>query len=421
MNFLTVPRTRLGPLLRAARGQSQPIRCPVGVSRWDGHQELLMTAPGAAAVRHLLLAVSDDFTPPRDLPPDCAGVLTLGAGGRRGEARAWVHRPPELTPIGRLKLVGPGMHVVALRPALAQSGEPAVEPALRERWSRTIAALGEEVWRRLTGWHYGVVGVGRSGSLLASALAAGWGVERLTLIDPDRVERHNLGETAGVTDGDLGEMKAEVLARRLRSPRLARPAVATVSSSITHLPALRAAQACDVLFGCVDHDGARLALAALAVLFHKPYVDIATGIHGAGDRRHMGADVRLMVPGEQCVLCQGLADPAGARRLLASADAEQSVYQGRDWRQERAGSLRSLNQFAVALGLRLWEDFMAERVMGSTWMHMEYDRAGRLNVVYPSLTPRGPCPLCSLLGLGEEGVYQVGALLQEDPAAPPSP
>jgi molybdopterin/thiamine biosynthesis adenylyltransferase len=417
MNVLTIPRARLGQLLRDIGRQAPPIRCPVGVSRWGGHQELLVAAPGAATSRYMLLAVSDEFGAPRSLPGECAGVLTLGARQRRGSARAFAHLQPGPAPIDRLKLVGPGMHVLPLRPGTAQGSEAGIAQAVRERWSRTIAALGDDVWQRLIGLHHGIVGAGRSGSILAQALTAGWGVERLTLIDPDIIERHNLGEMAGVTEDDVGQRKVEVLARRLRSADLARPDVVPVSSSITRLPALRAVLPCDVLFGCVDHDGARLALAALAILFIKPYVDIATGIHGAGGCRRMGADVRLVVPGGPCLLCMGLADPGGARRALTSADAELAAYAGRDWRQERAGSLRSLNELAVALGLRLWEDFVAERVTADTWAHVELGPTGRVSVAYPPVTAGASCPLCPLLGQGEEGMARMRGLFQGEAGA----
>jgi hypothetical protein len=70
---------------------------------------------------------------------------------------------------------------------------------------------------------------------------------------------------------------------------------------------------------------------------------------------------------------------------------------GRDWRRERAGNLRSLNQLAVSVALRLWEDFVAERVTASTWAHVEFDPAGRLSVVYPAFTSAAHCPLCPVL------------------------
>jgi molybdopterin/thiamine biosynthesis adenylyltransferase len=419
MNMLTVPRQVLGQALRRIGPPNQSVRCPAGVSWWDGHCELLVGHPGRLSEQYVLLVRGGSFGTPPGVTPECAGVLTLGVGHLRGQAEAFARLASGLEPIDQLKLVGPGMHVLTLGPSMVEAGLPANLDALRERWSRTIAALGEEVWRRLTRLHYGIVGVGRRGSILAEALAAGWGVERLSLIDPDVMEAYNLGEMASVMEADCGQAKAAALARRVCLPELSRPVITAVAGSITHVPALHAAQACDVLFGCLDHDGARLALAALAVLFCKPYVDIATGIHGQADRR-MGVDVRLLVPGERCLLCLGdLADPAGARQVLASADAEQAFYAGRDWRQERAGSLRSLNQLAVAVALRMWEDFIAWRAEGSTWVHLEFDGAGRMTVAYPPIASPVPCRLCPLLALGEGGLSATRALFRENAAPNP--
>jgi hypothetical protein len=305
------------------------------------------------------------------------------------------------------------MHTLTLAGAARTPGDDLPTPA-RERWSRSIAALGGEVWRRLSGLHYGIAGVGRSGSILAEAVAAGWGAERLSLIDPDLIQTHNLGEMMVVTAADRGAPKATAVTEALRR-RSSMNRITAVVGSVTHLPALRALQNCDVLFGCLDHDSGRLALAVLAVLFCKPYLDVATGIHGPATRRHMGADVRLLVPGERCLLCLGgLADQAGARRVLTSADAEQAFNVHRDWRQERNGSLRSLNHLAAALALRLWEDFVAQRLPGSTWLHAEFDSAGQLTLTYPP-SAVSPCPLCPLLGRGEEGLAQGRVFFQQDP------
>jgi molybdopterin/thiamine biosynthesis adenylyltransferase len=346
-------------------------------------------------------------------------LLTIGREWRRGQAFGLVALASGIQPIDRVKLVGPGMHMFPLR--MMEPSRPAGpettrngSPELTERWSRTIGALGAETWQRLAGLTYGIVGVGRTGSVLAQSMAAGWGAEHLVLIDPDRVEVHNLGEMAGFAEQDIGRWKAEAVAARLRPPSHDRPEVTALTESITHVRSLRAIQACDVVFGGVDHDGARLAAAVLATLFCKPYVDVATGIHGAGDRRQMGADIRLTVPGNgRCLLCLGgLADPAGARQTLASAEWEQAFRLTRDWQQERQGSLRSLNQVAASIALRLWEEFMAERLRESTWVHLEFNPAGRLEVSYPPAQALAPCRLCRLMGLGEEGLPRIPEIIQ---------
>ncbi len=154
--------------------------------------------------------------------------------------------------------------------------------------------------------------------------------------------------------------------------------------------------------------GLRLAASALATLFLKPQVDIATGIHGTGARRRMGADVRLVLPG-RCVLCGGgLADLDSARRTIQASHTDRDFLAGRNWRRERQGSLRSLNQLAVSIGPRLWEDLVCERVADSVCVNVEFDRDGRISCddrrVVPGLAR---CPICALEGTGEDGLPRV--------------
>ena len=165
-----------------------------------------------------------------------------------------------------------------------------------------------------------------------------------------------------------------------------------------------------MLVSCVDHDSARLAAAAIVTLFCKPLLDVATGVHGHGPARQMGLDVRLVFPGHCLMCCGRLGNIAEARQVLASAEAERAFYAQRDWQRERAGSLASLNHCAVGLALRLLEDFIAARVQESTWMHLEFDPAGRLSVVYPPVPPvreRPTCRLCRLSGWGADGLPQL--------------
>lgn len=67
----------------------------------------------------------------------------------------------------------------------------------------------------------------------------------------------------------------------------------------------------------------------------------------------MGADVRLVLPGQCLLCCGGLRHPAAARQALVSAEAARTLYAQRDWRRERTGSLASLNLTAVGRALQL--------------------------------------------------------------------
>jgi hypothetical protein len=416
MHHLTFPLPLFRQYLRELlRQPSRVLRCPVGVSRSEDNVELIATRQDTG--RALLISLTDNFAVP-PLPTDSAGVLLLGHTHQRGHARAFAQLAPNhVEPLDTLRLIGSGMFTVPLTHPLTHLP---IDPLTH---SRTIGALGLEVWQRLTSLRYALIGIGRTGSRLALSLAR-LGAHHLTLIDPDTIEPHNLGEMEGVTDADVGKSKVEALISHLASLIPHPSSLIPIVASITHLRALHAAQASDVLFCCADHDSARLATAAIAALFCKPFIDIATGIfyepsairnpQSAIRNRTMGADVRLTLPGETCLLCLGgLRDEAEARQVLSSADAERDFYARRDWQRERAGSLASLNHLAVSLALRLWEDFLGERIRESTWIHAEFDDAGRLTVNYPTAQPPNHptiCHLCGLTGWGEEGLRRVAEI-----------
>jgi hypothetical protein len=93
--------------------------------------------------------------------------------------------------------------------------------------------------------------------------------------------------------------------------------------------------------------------------------------------------VRLILPGDGCLECWG-----------GLADA-QARGPGSDWREERAGSLRTLNQTAAHLGLTLLEQLLAARVHGSTWLRVEIAADGVPAVERVARTPRSDCPGCA--------------------------
>src|SRR5262249_43061245 len=134
---------------------------------------------------------------------------------------------------------------------------------------------------------------------------------------------------------------------------------------------------------------------------HKVLIDVGTGIFLGNERgaRRMGADVRIVAPGDGCLLCcGGLTDPVGAIEGLTQQSRRPS---GVDWPRQRAGSLRSLNQLATAQALQILQDFVAERVGGSLWTRMEISSDGRLQTSHPPLAMGRNCNLCSLAGLGD--------------------
>lgn len=313
------------------------------------------------------------------------------------------------TPIDSVKLVGPGMHVVTTMNSELPSSPVDSNRDDNERWSRLIGALGEANWQRLRQLHIGVVGAGRMGSLVTTSLAR-LGVQQLTLIDPDRLELHNLDAMDGVTYDNLWQHKVIALQQTVKEITGAATTLTAIPDSITTLRAFITTKEVDMLICAVDHDGARLATAIIATPYLKPMIDLGAGIFGTDGQRQLGADIRLILPGERCLLCfGGLADTASARSVL-TGETQTAPH---DWRAERAGSLRSLNQIAAHMGIRVLEDFLSERVQHSTWLHLDFDAQGIPTV--RTITPPSnlTCPLCRRLGTGDAGVDTVSELAEE--------
>lgn len=220
MNQLTFPfylfHQYLGDLMRHRR---QALRCPIGASVNSRSIELIAAHPQAETKRGLLLSTVDTFQELSVLDTDTEGALFVGRGQQRGRARGFIRLSSgQIAPIHRLCLVGPGMHTVALsteQAALVTEDDEA-EEAQMDSWSRTIGALGAEAFQRLVGLRFGVIGIGRTGSNVALALAR-LGVRQLTLIDPDTIEPHNLGEMQCITPVDVDLPKVQAVAEGLRA------------------------------------------------------------------------------------------------------------------------------------------------------------------------------------------------------------
>ena len=122
----------------------------------------------------------------------------------------------------------------------------------RRLLQRTVDTWGEKCQRDLSGLHFGIVGVGSVGCVIAEALAR-MGMERLTIIDPDRIEAHNLDRLLYASEDDVGSLKVDLVAQHAsRSATAARFEILTCASPIQDNRAFAAALDCDILFSAVD-------------------------------------------------------------------------------------------------------------------------------------------------------------------------
>lgn len=458
MNYsLTITEAALQWFMNELLPDPTRIRvCQAGISSWSGHTGWLLhnTDPrlasdsphsspvivtGAARESEFDAALSRSLNVPHHHASMVA--LILGLGEALGQVVAVGQTCDDARPVDLFRVVAAGMPGISLDKegvttrSLA-SGISRVrsirDDALTSDaiWSRSIGALGEEAWQRMSHVHAGIVGCGRTGSLVASSLARN-GIGKMTFVDPDRLEPHNLGEMDAVDVADLGKPKVAVIARSIKEQDLVIDQSTTVVvDTILSFSALLALKPTDIIVCCVDNSAARWATACIAALYLKPLLDLGTGIFinpnvpqrsqiGENETferlelRQMGADVRLILPG-RCLVCYGgIGGLERAREeLLADAAIDStSIPSSPNWREQRAGSLRSLNGLAVSLGLHLLEDFVAARLRDNAWLHVEFSDQGIASIEHRHPRRATNCSLCSLAGRGDDGLGEVHGLL----------
>jgi molybdopterin/thiamine biosynthesis adenylyltransferase len=183
---------------------------------------------------------------------------------------------------GVLFNVGPGLRYYAVVVSPVEDGAPtwtgwivtseAVVPVHLdvERDDEGIATLGER-WptELLHSKHVAVIGVGSIGSAAATAIAE-HGVGSLTLIDPDRLEFHNLVRHQ-LARADVGKNKAHALAEALRRqyPRI--DVTPSADDVVWHTDSVRATlQDVDVIVGATDGVIPRRTIVHLARRMSRP-------------------------------------------------------------------------------------------------------------------------------------------------------
>jgi len=183
----------------------------------------------------------------------------------------------------------------------------AVPPAPRHpELRRTFDTWGTSAQDKLSRLNVGIVGVGSVGSVVAEAMAR-IGVGHLTLIDPDRIEIHNLDRLWFATRSDKGRLKVDVAKEKLTSHATAAdPHIEMEARPIEDELGYQQALDCDIIFSCVDGPIARNTLNYIANSHLIPVIDIGVAV-----RRNEQSDEleyahwksQLVTPNHICLRC----------------------------------------------------------------------------------------------------------------------
>ena len=180
-------------------------------------------------------------------------------------------------------------------------------PPRRRVLARTYDTWGQETQNTISRLRVGIVGLGSVGCIVAEAMAR-IGIARVTLIDPDKVEEHNLDRLLYATSRDIGKLKVNLAARTMKRNATADGfQVTALPVSVHHKTGYKAALDCDVLFSCVDRPVPRDVLNYIAIAHLIPVIDggVAVETNGQGANHFFSAHWRahIITPYHQCLRC----------------------------------------------------------------------------------------------------------------------
>lgn|SRR3972149_276979 len=260
------------------------------------------------------------------------------------------------------------------------------------RYDRQELLFGQEGQAKLEALTVAIVGLGGLGSHVAQQLAY-LGVKSYVLVDKDIATKTNLNRLIGATEAHVERQALKVdIAWNMIQSILPEATVATVANSFITYEAFMALETADVVFGCVDHDGARLILNEFCQAYGKPYFDLATDINP--EDLTFGGRV-LYADGRVCVSCKQLLDEHALRAAFstdAQLEEEKRIYGIRRGAVGETGpAVVSLNGILASVAVT---EFLVD-VTGirSAYLHLEYK--GMMGILArDSTSPNFDCYYC---------------------------
>jgi molybdopterin-synthase adenylyltransferase len=240
---------------------------------------------------------------------------------------------------------------------LSVTFDPAQNPAptFRKEFERTRTVWGANGHQHLARIHVGIVGLGSVGMAVAEGLAR-MGFERISLIDFDEVQSHNLDRLQGATKRDLGKLKIKAASTLVkRSSTAANLKVTLAAYSVVEAKGRATALDCDVLISCVDRPRARQTLNHIAYSHLVPVIDGGIAVRFR-EGAFVGAEwqVQIASPTRPCLECLGVFSSGDADTERAGMLDDPSYMSGLE---EGHHLKRNENVYPFAMNLASMELF----------------------------------------------------------------
>jgi len=249
--------------------------------------------------------------------------MVHGANPEDLDARMWDRNSHSLKPINLVKVLSD----VDLRLLMPKSAKynVSINEAIH---NRTMLVLGKEILKRYADTRIGLIGVGGIGSIIGSKLLTRSGFRNLIMIDPDHIDFSNLNRFPGATllDAILKIPKTVVAARNIFNidPQIK---VKTINGDFLEKENQKLFKSCDIIIGCTDSVGVRLAINKLCLAHGIAYIDLGCGALVEDDKlKACGGQVIKIMPGsDYCMNCGDFFDMSDAH--IEFTDPEEAARQ----------------------------------------------------------------------------------------------
>ena len=240
-------------------------------------------------------------------------------------------------------------------------------PERKQVLKRTFDTWGVNSQNTISRLRVGIVGLGSVGCIVAEAMAR-VGVAHVTLVDPDKVEEHNLDRLIYGTAADVGRFKVDLASESMSRHATADPIqIDALPKSIRDRHAYKTVLDCDIIFSCVDRPVPRDLLNYVAQAHLVPVIDGGVAVESDPIKDTLFAAhwrAHIVTPNHQCMQCNGQYSSSDViMELDGSLDDPSYTKNLQDFKRTQ-----NQNVFPFALSVASMEiNLMLRYVISQTW------------------------------------------------------
>lgn len=273
-------------------------------------------------------------------------------------------------------------------------------PEVHKRHDRQVRAFGAGGQRAISRLTVAIVGLGGTGSATVQQLAH-LGVERFVLIDPDRVEEHNLNRLVGGTLEDVHSPKAQVAERMIRSI-VKESRVDAIGRDVVDSDVAQRLLEADFIFCCTDSHASRAVINQVSYQYLIPAIDMGVSLGVTdGEVASITGRVQMLAPGLACLTCTNAIDANAVRTELMTPEQRNADPYFIDGPGVPQPAVISLNSTVASLAINMFLGAVTEAPFGARFQLYDGVR-GIVRSVAASADPS--CIVCSPRGAFTRGV-----------------